>query len=122
MENSKQIPVVDKIIAVLYYLTGIFGFIGGILFLAIGKVETSIFSMFGYVGGTIMVVLGILFIYVGSGLYQNKKWAKIFAIVVACLMIVSSITDMISGNFKENIISLFFNITIAGYLFVSIKK
>lgn len=125
MENAKNVPIAAKIIAILYYIVGVYLILGGILTLISGSMigfGISIFSLLGSVGGIIMIALGILFFYGGRGLYQGKNWARIFAIVIASLAIITSLLGIIVGSdIGDNVYSLIFNIAIGSYLLLNGK-
>lgn len=124
MDQAKNVPIVAKIIAVLYYIGGVYLILTGILSLVLGGMigfGIPILSALGFVGGIIVIALGILLFYGGRGLYQGKSWARFLAIIVASLVIISSIVVMISGDISGNILSLIINLAIGSYFLFNIK-
>jgi|SRR3989344_149147 len=126
-----SVPTGVKIISVLYYIGAVFGLLFGILFIVgagfIGSIASQI-PLIGalgaglfIVGGIIMIVFGILGFFIGRGLWKGRNWARIVAIIFACLGILIAIISMIQGSIISNIFSLVINGIIGGYLLFSSK-
>ncbi|MEM0465757.1 MAG: hypothetical protein QXW97_03600 [Candidatus Pacearchaeota archaeon] len=143
MSNGKNVPIGVEIISVLYFISAAFLVILGIIFM-IGAGFTGFFSaylskilpllaLFGVLGTILFIVTGIIFIgigvlsfFIGLGLWKAKKWARIVAIIFACLGVLSAILGIISSNMSTSIIvmnsvSLIINGLIGGYLLFSKK-
>ena len=126
-----EVPVGVKVIAVLYYIGAVLGLIFGILFIAgsgsISSIETQIpgLSALGaslfIVAGIILIALGVLGFFIGRGLWKARHWARIVAIIFACLGTVLGILGVIQGAIAQNIIGLIISVIIAGYLIFSNK-
>lgn len=127
--ETKQIPTGVKIISVLYYIGSFMFVLSSILFFVgagfIGSITegVSIFGTFGpglfIVGGIILIGLGILYFFIGRGLWKGKNWARIVAIIFSIFGILIVIVSMIQGNVLSNIVGLAIQLTIAGYLLFS---
>jgi hypothetical protein len=129
MAAEKQIPTGVKIISILYYIGAVLGVIIGLLFIVaagmmasfadqiplIGSLGTGLFI----VGGIILIGLGVLGFFIGKGLWKLKSWARITAIVFACLGVLSALTSMFQGDFSGNIFGLVFNGVIGWYLLLN---
>ena len=129
MGSVQSVPAGVKVISVLYYIGAVFGVLFGILFIVsagyvssfasqiplIGTLGASLFI----VGGIIIICLGILGFFVGRGLWKARSWARIVAIIFACLGIIMAIFSMIQGNIIGNIFNLAIQLFIGGYLLFS---
>jgi len=129
MVNIKDVPTGVKIISILYYIGAAFSVIFGVLFFvgarAIGFIANQI-PLLGLPGagffiviGTILIGLGVLCIFIGRGLRKGQSWARIVAIILACLGILLRIIGMTQGNISSNIVGLVINLVVGGYLLFS---
>ena len=88
---QKNRPIGATIVAIYYFIVGIFAFIGGILFLTIGNMFFSTFvkmpfmNVLGPVIGIVSIVLGALYLIIAYGLWKLNKWAQIIATIFAIL-------------------------------------
>ena len=132
MIMNGQIPIGVKIISILYYIGAVIGIIFGLLFIFGGsflKAGSFLKSSLGFIGalgsiffivmGIIFVGLGVLGFFIGRGLWKVKSWARILAIIFACLGVLLAVISMIQGKIVSNIFNLVINLVIGGYLLFS---
>ena len=127
----RVVPVGVKIISILYYIGAVFGIITGLLFFAgagmMGSIADQIplFEVIGVglfiIGGIIMLGLSVLGFFVGRGLWKARPWARIVAIIFACMGVLAAITGMVQGSITSNVFSLVVNLIIGGYLLFSVS-
>jgi len=124
--SSKNVPTLVKVIAILHYIGaalllsfGIF-IIVSLSFLVSLFPILAMFSAFAIVFGIGFIGISILFFFIGRGLWKGKNWARIVAIVLYGLGIISSIYFLVYGNFSS-IINLVIVTLIFGYLLFSKK-
>ncbi len=121
-------PTGVKILAVLAYIAAALAVIGGIGFIfggaAIGNLIAqqvpflgAIGSAFFVVGGIITIALGVLYFFVGKGLWRGQNWARILTIIFACLGVLSAIAAITQG--QGGYVGLVVNAVIGGYLLFS---
>jgi len=103
MAESRRsgMPVGVKIIAVLYYIGAVLMVLSGILMIIGAGASSSMFSfgpfysMMGsglfIVGAIISLAFGVLAFFVGRGLWHGKSWARMTAIILAVLGLVSAL-------------------------------
>lgn len=129
MPVKKEIPVLVKIIAVLYYIGAVLGIIFGLLFLIGAGMISSIIeqipllialgtSLF-IVGGILMIGLGILGFFIGRGLWKGRNWARIVVIIFSILGLLGGISMLFTGSYFNGIINILIEGFIAGYLLFS---
>ncbi|MDE2312159.1 MAG: hypothetical protein KGJ93_03705, partial [Patescibacteria group bacterium] len=122
------VPVMVKVIAVLYYIGSVFGIFGGVLTIfggaMFGAALTSAVPFAGFMGGAMFMVLGVfvlamgvLAFFVGRGLWQGKSWARMTAIVLAGLGVLSAIGSITQG--KADYVTLVIQGAIGAYLWFS---
>jgi hypothetical protein len=136
----KTIPVMVKIISVLYYISAGVSAIGLILLAIVS------FSRIGGYGVSILVLslslifgmgVAILYFFIGRGLWNGKNWARVTAIVLRLLgmfyfifalvmsSVIFSMVDIPSQLLSIYSVSMIFpigiNAFIAGYLIFSKK-
>ena len=98
--KAKSIPTGVKIIAVLAWISAVFLiFLALLLFLGagfaeeilkaggeeLGGISAGILAGIAAFMGIILLALGILYIFVGRGLWKGRAWARIVAIVLAII-------------------------------------
>jgi hypothetical protein len=97
-EPSKPIGV--AILAVLIGIVGVLFIIAGVLLAAVGIVlhlNLPAFSSYGaLVGGIIILVIGLIILGVALGLWHQRLWALVLAIIVFALYFIS---DAIVGAY-----------------------
>jgi hypothetical protein len=111
-----------KVLAVLYYIGAVLLALAGIasLFGAGALVKTiPLLAMFGgliTVAAIAMILLAVLYFFVGRGLWKGQKWAMIVAIIFAAIGVISGILGIIGGDIGGSIIGLIINGVIIWYL------
>lgn len=124
--KNQNLPLGVKIIAVLYSIAGYLAVLAGIAFsigggiimgnIALGGISLIIF-------GIVLLMLGLLGIFIGRGLWKSKKWARIVALIfstVAFIQAAFSVSYM--SNFNLNFLfSLILNGAIGSYLIFNKK-
>jgi hypothetical protein len=135
-KGSKTSPTLVKVISVLYYIGAVFMLLAGIgviiLGTAYGSSLSSFLDAFGLgafggafaaifiVFGVIILAFAVLYFFVGRGLWGARNWARIVAIVLAILGILSAISGIIQVKMLlSNIVGLVINGLIGGYLLFS---
>jgi hypothetical protein len=121
---EKQVPTGVKVISVLFYIGAALTVLGGIALLIGGGllgglVSLSEIPLIGALGagvavlaGIIYIALGVLMFFVGRGLWKGANWARIVAIILAIIGLLSSIMSIA-------IISIIIDAAVAGYLLFS---
>jgi|ETNmetMinimDraft_11_1059920.scaffolds.fasta_scaffold01486_6 hypothetical protein len=143
-----QIPTGVKAISILFYIEAVmFGIIMGLIsfftFLIIRKpLVTNIpelpdipaLDTFSQViiilTGIFFIGLGILYFFIGRGLWKGHKWARITAIIFTSLGILLAVISVVTssvqgivntGNFIIDIIEMIVKLVVVGYLIFSSK-
>ena len=141
-----QIPTGVKAISILFYIEavmfGIMGLISFFTFLIIRKpLVTNIpelpdipaldtFSQVIILTGIFFIGLGILYFFIGRGLWKGHKWARITAIIFTSLgillgvisVVTSSVQGIVNtGYFIIDIIEMIVKLVVVGYLIFSSK-
>jgi hypothetical protein len=121
-----NVPVGVKVISVLYYIFAALAVISGIaMFFGAGLVGsipglpvamgTGIFVLIGIV----MLALAVLAFFIARGLWVAQKWARIVAIILAIIGLISSIMGLFTGVIAANIVWIIIHALIGGYLLFS---
>jgi uncharacterized BrkB/YihY/UPF0761 family membrane protein len=135
--RSNKVPIGVQIISVLYYIGAVLCVLCGILFIvganaivaalidAVPELESmgvgaGLFIFFGIV----LIGLSVLSFFVGRGLWKLKRWAKILAIILAILGVISAVYSIIKDYNFGDIINILLNVVIGAYLIFSkeVKK
>lgn len=83
-------PSAVTILAVLYWLSAIVAILGGLAcVVGIAYLLPLAFPALFWIVGAVLIVIGILDIVIGWGLWTLKKWARTFAIVLAIIGLIS---------------------------------
>jgi hypothetical protein len=113
-------PMEVKLISELYILAAVFSFAFGVLIL----IEESIASIIPGIThipdavaaiGIILIVFGLLYLFVGLGLWKTENWARIVAIVFAIIGALGSAFSLVTGQLTY-LVPLVIHGVIAGYL------
>ncbi len=129
MSDKKSVPTGVKVIAVLYYIGAALGVILGLVFLAgagvmgsflkqipvIGALGAGLFA----VGAIVLIAFAVLGFFVGKGLWHARPWARIVAIVLAALGVLTALFSMFGGNIGSNIVNFIIELVIGGYLLLA---
>src|SRR5207244_8890349 len=99
---TRSRPIGVTILAVLTILGGVFLLLLGVVVVAFSSLLVGVglplgFGLTGSVLGAIVLIFGIIWIAVGSGLLNLRPWAWWLAIIVMVLSIVGSIGSPISA-------------------------
>ena len=65
--------------------------------------------------GIVLIILGVIYFFIGRGLWKGKNWARIVESVFSVLGLILSLSSLFSGNFFS-IFSILINGLIAWYL------
>ncbi|MEK6983294.1 MAG: hypothetical protein AABX33_01875 [Nanoarchaeota archaeon] len=126
--EGKVVPTGVKVVSVLYYIGSAFmllmaillfvgaGFMGNLL--STVPLIGSFGSGFFIVIGVILLAFGALGILIGWGLWKGMPAARIGAIIIAALGIISGILSIIGGDYSS-VIGLAINGAVGGYLLFS---
>jgi hypothetical protein len=126
--NGKELPVGVQMVSILYYIVSVFLLFVGLLsiILASSNIEILVMNMgdFGPIivilMGTLFLGIGILGVFVGSGLRQRKPWSRITAIVLLCLTTLMSAYNLYQkGDVETNVIFIIVSLLIGAYLIFS---
>ncbi len=119
-----NIPIVAKIIAVLFYLVSVVLIFGGIIAAFVSTFTLSYLGVFGITSGLVpgltTLAWGVLSFYTGRGLWQGKQWGRILAIVMGCLYIIYAVLIVVLLE-EINYIFPIINLVIVLYLIFSRK-
>lgn len=130
-ETEKEIPEGVKILSVVAFVCTAIFFIFGIISFKFGEnmgdlsdAEKSLISQQGIptpstptfvIVGIVLIVLSVVFYFIGRDLLKSKKWAKIALIVISALLILLNILSLISGSWSP-IIMILVNGLVVWYL------
>ena len=118
---AKNMPVGVKILSVLFYIGVILSIIGAIAMFFGGAALSLIpeMALFGeglmVVGGIFMLVLAVLYFFIGRGLWKGQNWARIVTIILAALGFIGALSS-ITTSIGNSIINLIVNGVIIWYL------
>ena len=90
-KTSKSRPIGATIVSIYYYIIGILGLIASIMVLTVGSTiiemfaKGPLFKLIGAAVGVFLIILSIVYIIVGYGLWKMKKWAQIVATILSVL-------------------------------------
>ena len=121
MMQKPQRPTGIGVLAILTLIVGVFTLLGGGFIAAVGG--SSILVSYGYgaysglvtVFGVVLVLLGIVALVDGWGLWSGKGWAWTLAVVLSILSIIFSLLGLLSGA-GPNIVNLIIDVLILWYL------
>jgi len=99
---TRSRPIGVTILAVLTILGGVLLLLLGIVVIAFSSLLVGVglplgFGLTGSILGAIVLIFGIIWIAVGSGLLNLRSWAWWLAIIVMVLSIIGSITAPIAA-------------------------
>lgn len=115
-------PTGVAVLAILDLIGGILALLVGVLLVGIGG--TGILSQFGYgfysgfvsLFGGIIVIVGVLALVVGWGMWTGKRWAWVLAIVLYALGILSNLGSLAGGS-VSSIVGLLIYALLLWYMF-----
>jgi len=124
--ETKNVPILVKVISSLYYIFAVSSFLSGllVLFLAslikMGISAGNLSIWFVYFSSIIPFGMSILFFFVARGLGKTRPWARITVIILSgfwsILGIIFIVLSIYLGGIPLGpIASLFFNIAIGWY-------
>ena len=121
MNHARQVPAGVKVIAVFYYIVAAFHILRGIT-----VVIASFY--FGLSGGLIAILpaialgigidAGVLYVFIGRGLWKGRPWARIAAIAVAAIVIFVNLISLFLLDFSA-LIFIAINGAVLLYLLLS---
>jgi uncharacterized membrane protein (DUF2068 family) len=117
-----SVPVGAKIISILYYILTAFEILGGLAVL-LGHHGLVLRYAGSYTGGVYLIfailaiLLGVLSIFIGIGLWGGQNWARIVAMVFSFLGLLYAISTMIHG--RGGYISFVVDLIVILYLAIS---
>ena len=124
--SSSGVPTGVKVISVLYYIGAALLVIGGILFMFGAGFLSSVLGAFASLGtglfvvlGIVLLLFGVLYFFVGRGLWKARNWARIVAIILSVLGLLGAISSLVQGRIGNGIVNLLFNAIVGGYLLLS---
>ncbi len=99
------------VLAILDFLGGILAFFVGLFVVALGG--SGLLAQFGYgfasgfvvVAGVAVIIIGLLGLLLGYGMWTGKEWAWLLAVILYALGALSSLLSLAGGSFGS-IVSL----------------
>jgi hypothetical protein len=122
---NKKVPVGVQVISVLYYIAAALSLIAGIAFIAGANYIITLIPELTTAGigaelfialGIILIIMSVLVLFIGIGLWKLKPWARIVAVIISILGIVLAIYSMIKGFMWGDIVKLVIHGLIVWYL------
>jgi len=123
---GKEVPILVKVISILYYISAGLGVLFAIfLFVGFGFLSTlmpflTTISAVGYIlvifCAIMVLAFSILSFFIARGLSKAKNWARMLAIVFACLGILGVLSSLFSGFSFALIVQLAVHGAMGGYL------
>lgn len=115
-------PTGVALLAILDLLFGILALLGGIFIAAIGG--SGLLTLYGYgffsgfvaVAGGFVIIIGILAIVVGWGMWSGKEWAWLLAIILYGLGALTGLLSLAGGNLSS-VVGLLIDALLLWYLF-----
>lgn len=115
-------PTGVAILAILDFLAGALILLGGLVLIAVGG--TGLLASLGYgffagiatLLGAVVLVIGVLAIVVGWGLWTGKRWAWILALILYALGALSSLVSLAGGS-VSSVVGLVIDALLIWYLF-----
>ena len=119
MASDKSRPILITIIAILYFLAGLFVLIGGIMLItgtiALDDVEEDLKGL-GSAGGAVLVVMGLISIILAGGFWNGWKIMWYLGVIFTIISLILGIASLFTGVFV-GIITLLIDGLILYYLF-----
>ena len=119
MASDKSRPILITIIAILYFLAGIFVVIGGILMItgtiAVEDVEEDLKGL-ASAGGAVLVVMGLISIVLAGGFWNGWKIMWYLGVIFTAISLIMGVASLFTGVFV-GIITLIIDTLIMYYLF-----
>jgi hypothetical protein len=119
MASDKNRPILITIIAILYFLAGIFVVIGGILMItgtiAVEDVEEDLKGL-ASAGGAVLVVMGLISIVLAGGFWNGWKIMWYLGVIFTAISLIMGVASLFTGVFV-GIITLIIDALIMYYLF-----
>ena len=109
-------PTGVTVLSILFALESLLFIIGGIGAMGVGALLGPIGAGLGIIVGGILVLIGLIGLLVTWGLWTGRGWARIIAIILAILGLLTTVLGAIALE-PLSIIGLLINIVILWYLF-----
>ena len=99
------------VLSILDFIGGILAFLVGLFVVAVGgsgllaQLGYGLFSGFVVVAGVAVVIIGLLSLLLGYGMWTGKGWAWLLAVILYALGALSSLLSLAGGSFGS-IVSL----------------
>jgi uncharacterized BrkB/YihY/UPF0761 family membrane protein len=142
LESKNSIPTGVKIISVLYFIGAFFCILAALsVIIFSGPISDSLSQMpaseleeIGTLGwlsqglfvglGIIILLFGLFAFFIARGLWKGKNWARITAIVLAALGIISNLSSITLSTIIGDLINAAISALIGGYLLLNkeVKK
>ena len=126
--RKKEIPLGVKLISILFYIGAVFIFLSGVIMIlslfgisatdlslieeALGISSAEITNALT-VSGIVLIIFGVIFFFIGRGLWRLKSWARVLTLIIAIIVFIGSLTPPI------NLISLIVAAIVVWYLLFS---
>jgi hypothetical protein len=94
-------------LAILDLLGGVIAFLVGLFVVALGG--SGLLARFGYgfvsafvvAAGVVIIIVGLLAVLLGWGMWAGKEWAWLLAVILYALGALSSLGSLATGNFSS---------------------
>jgi hypothetical protein len=123
---GKEVPILVKVISILYYISAGFAILFAIFLFAGSTILGSLMpfltaiSAWGYIMvifvGIMLLATSVLMFFIGKGLSKAKNWARVLVIVFACLGILSVLRSLFTNFSFSLIVQLAVHGAMGGYL------
>jgi hypothetical protein len=115
-------PTGVAVLAILDLIAGILALLGGIFVAALGG--SGLLALYGYgffsgfvaFIGFFIIIVGVLAIVVGWGMWSGKGWAWILAIILYALGALTSLLSLAGGN-VSSVVGLLIDALLLWYMF-----
>ncbi len=122
------IPALVKILSILYYIGSVISVFAGLALILGGGLISSMFSSIPLlstlgsglfvVAGIIIIAFGLLYFFIGRGLWKGQKWSRVIVIIFECIAVLGSIFSITTSVIWGTILAVI-NGLIGGYLLFS---
>ncbi len=116
--QDEELPFFVKVISTLYYIGAVLSFFYAVMALIAGAFISAFGTVITIIAAVALTGLGILNIFIGRGLRARKNWARITAIVLAVISVLSGFVNVFKGQWIA-IVTIMIGGIIAGYLLFS---
>lgn len=98
--RMKKVPLGVKIISIIQYVAAIGFVLGGLRSFAVGGALAGVPFLAGvsFLGGVGAILIGVLYFFLGRGMWRAEKWAKTTTITISAILAVLTIVGASNGS------------------------